>query len=294
MEADIQEPRSYIRDRKELISQDNNYYDSHTVYIENNGHSESHIRKILDQIIYTHPMYAGKDVNAASKYILNYNQDGSVCMFYETAIYDFIFALEDNGEPLDLMNGVALNYSDNQIFRAMKEKYEGQTPLSDQNKVLLLQFAHPCKVSGQTPISPSQRDKWRRYLRNRDDIALMQMYVKPVWDIYVKNILIVENLPKWPGNMLKEFLMQLCPTALSVEIFDSYAEITFNSEYMEASFKYCILSGLKLLVEIAGYVPIYRRMKVRYLGGEQITRGAEINTGGSPKILGPSYSTSKY
>lgn len=287
MEADISPKRKYAEERRKEIKDGDHYYDSHTVYIENNGNSESRIRSILDEIVYSHPLYQGKTINAASKYILNYGSDNSICMFHETSIYDFIFALDEEGNEIDILSGANMKYSDLQLLNDLKRKYEEHSvkdwSYSDIGDKELLAIFHPCKVKGQTPISRQQRDDWKLYLRSEDDIALIQTFVKPIWDAYEKGTIIIKNLPNWEEDILKELLRDICRNALTIEVNKNTAVVIFDEKYMEASFKYCILNNLRILVEIKDYTPIYRRLDVKYRKSEQTVKKGRIDTGGSPK-----------
>lgn len=271
--------------RREKL-EDERYYDSHTIYIENNNNSEEQIRRIIDQIISSHSDYKNLDINPASKYILNYRDDNSVCMVYDSAIYDFIFALDEKGNEIDLLKGENMSFSK---FRTISELRDTKPEKE------LLALAHPCKVRGQTPISKDNVDSWKDYLRDKNDIALMQMYTVPVRDFYIKDTLTVRNVPDWSPEYLKEFFYTICPNATSINVLYREVELNFESSFMEGSFKLLLLNNLRLLVRLDGSIPVYKTLNVTYkIGNKQATNvGSMIDTGGSPFKPKQEYSTSK-
>lgn len=254
---------------KELRAQDKSskhYYDARTVYVENNNNSEARVRSIIEEIIRQSPLYKGTNVDASKKYLMRYfrdeTKDFSFIRFYDTAVYDFIFALKEDGTEIDYLSGEGVPME--LYSRYIKEKNKPLGNWADDDEIdlntqLVFQL-HPNQVPGQTPISRDDRGLWNKSLRNSTDIALIRAFVKEVYDGLTQNVLTIRNVPRnWSEDetirFFRKFSLSTSPLYPEIIVIkskqgmreDSYVSITFDPEFKEASFAILILNGLSVL-----------------------------------------------
>lgn len=197
-----------VKDAKGIIS--SKFFDDHTLYIENNGNPDESVRKLIDAIIMTHPKFVkeyenkpyrrGELYSDISVHSDEPKRDCSYIFVYSSRLYRYIVGRDPESGKAKIrreLTAAELAAKNAEQGATMSlTSWADETDLGDQIEYKYDALTRQWHVPGVSLVDdPIFEHRWKEFLELPGDIAIMRGYVSPVFDKYVPNRLIIDNLP---------------------------------------------------------------------------------------------------